>query len=184
MRIRPVYGRIFTEADEVPGHDQIAALTYDFWQSRFAGTPDAIGRVLRLDDHPYEIVGVLPKGFNYPAGTLGNPLFLPMSFDATDRQRGVLQSMGFRAIGRLRDGIGIAAAENAMSQLQSALDEHHHPFNRGYSTIQLTPILEWYIGDARSWMLMLLGAVSCVLLIACANVQICSSRTARRGYVN
>ena len=57
--------------------------------------PDAIGRVLRLDDHPYEIVGVLPKGFNYPAGTLGNPLFLPMSFDATDRQRGVLQSMVF-----------------------------------------------------------------------------------------
>ena len=47
-----------------------------------------------------------------------------------------------------------------MSQLQSALDEHHHPFNRGYLMIQLTPILERDIGDARSWMLMLLGAVS------------------------
>ena len=170
MHVKPAAGRLFTEADEVPGHAQIVVLTYEFWQSRLGGAPDVIGRVLRLDDHPYEIVGVLPDGFSYPAGRLANPLFLPLSFDATDRQTGVAQSMGFSVIGRLRNGISVAAAQSAMSQLQSALDEYHVSFNKGYSIVHLTPMLEWYVGDARPWMLMLLGAVACVLLIACANV--------------
>ena len=98
------------------------------------------------------------------------PMFLPFAFTATDRQHGVVQSMGYGPQGRLRDGVTLAQAEAAMSQIQLAADANKKAFNKGYTKVLISPLLDDYIGTARPWMLMLLGAVGLVLLIACANV--------------
>ncbi|MGH9409957.1 MAG: ADOP family duplicated permease [Vicinamibacterales bacterium] len=171
LRAKPLYGRTFTAGDEEPGSDHVAILSYDFWQSRFGGSPDVVGRTLTCREGRYRvIIGILPAGFSYPAGRRPTPLFVPLSFDSEDRQYGVEQSMGASALGRLRDGVTLPQAEAALTELQSALDTHHAGFDRGYAVVELAPLLDTYVSDARTWMLLLLGAVACVLLIACANV--------------
>jgi predicted permease len=171
LRTTPALGRSFAEADEYAESPRVIIISHDFWKTRFASAPDAVGKTLRLDDQRFEIVGVLPERFQYPAGaTRQTGIFLPYTFTAEDRQHGVVQSMGYNPTGRLRTGVSIAEAEAAMGQLQSSLDVNHAGFNKGYTRVELKPLLEDYIGDARKWMLMLLGAVGFVLLIACANV--------------
>jgi putative ABC transport system permease protein len=78
--------------------------------------------------------------------------------------------MMYAALGRLKDGITIDQAAARMSELQKVIDQQHVAFNKGYEVVELTPWLESVVGQSRSWMLMLLGAVGLVLLISCANV--------------
>lgn len=170
FHVEPLYGRTFTTHDEEPGNDHVVILSNEFWRQRFGRSPTAIGRTLRFREGSYQIVGVLPAGFSYPAGRHPAPLFVPLSFDAEDRQYGVSQSMGGSALGRLRGGVTLAQGDEALTRLQSALDLHHVGFDRGYAAVELMPLLDVYVADARNWMLLLLGAVACVLLIACANV--------------
>ena len=170
LHTRMALGRSFTDDDEQPGA-AVAIISHGFWQARFAGAADIIGKTLRLDDQRYDIVGVLPADFQHPAGAAGQTsVFLPMTFTEEDRRRGVLQSMATDPVGRLRDGVTIAQAQAAMSQLQATLDATHAAFNKGFTSVELNPLLDEYVGDVRSWMLTLLGAVALVLLIACANV--------------
>ena len=171
LRVTPLHGRLFTVLDETPATGRVMVLTYGFWMARFGGTPDVIGRTLQLDGQSHEIVGVLPPTFRTASGSRrSSPVYLPLTFTDEDRQHGVVQSMGYSATARLQPGITIPQAEAAMSRLQEALDAAHIGFNKGYTRVQLTPLLDAYIGTARPWMLMLLGAVALVLLIACANV--------------
>jgi predicted permease len=170
LRKRPLYGRTFTTRDEDPGNEQLVILSNDFWRQRFGGSPEAIGRTLRFAEGSYEIVGILPAEFSYPLGRHPASLFLPMLFDREDRQYGVAQGMGASALGRLRDGVTLAQADSVLTQLQSSIDEHHVGSDRGWAAVVLMPLLDTYVADTRTWMLLLLGAVVCVLLIACANV--------------
>ena len=171
LRTTPLHGRLFTPADETPATGRIVVLGHSFWVSRFAASPAVIGTTLHLNGEAHEIVGVLPRDFQYPAGTRRpSPLFLPLVFTAEDRQYGVAQSMAFSPRARLRRGVTIAQAEAALTRLQESLDGAHAGFNKGFSRVELTPLIDGYIGTARPWMLTLLGAVGLVLLIACANV--------------
>jgi putative ABC transport system permease protein len=171
LRATPALGRTFTEVDEQPQQPRVTIISHQFWKTRFAGAADVVGKVLRLDNQPYEIVGVLPASFQYPAGAEQQTrIFLPFMFTDADRQRGTEQSMGYNPQARLHAGLTIAQAEGAMAQFQASVDRDHVGFNKGYTRVTLTPLLETYVGDAREWMLMLLGAVVLVLLIACANV--------------
>ncbi len=171
MRVQPMLGRAFTRADEEPGRERVAILSHAFWKTRLGASPDVIGHQLRLNGQPYEIVGVLPERFVYPAGARRpTPIFLPFTFTAKDRQHGIIQSMSFGPTLRLKDGKTREEVEAVLSQIQAAADPRKLAFNKGYTRVELTPLLEEYVGTARSWMLMLLGAVAFVLLIACANV--------------
>jgi putative ABC transport system permease protein len=172
FRVTPALGRPFTHADEFPGTGQVAIISHGFWQSRFGGADDVVGRTLMLNDTLYEIVGVLPQTFTWPAGaSQPSPIFLPMTFRDYDRQRGVEQGMNLSITARLLPGMSIAEAETALSHRQEQLDLEHHPeMPKGFTQVQLTPLLEQYVGTARTWMVMLLGAAAFVLLIACANV--------------
>ena len=183
LRVRPLLGRLFTQDDELPGHENSVILSHAFWRTHFGGAPDIVGRSLRLDEKTCEIVGVLPPGFAYPAGARSEvPLFLPFTFTPEYRQHGVMQNMAWGAQGRLRDGLTLAQAEIALGQLQQAGDAARQGFNKGYTEVVLTPMLEGYVGKARPLMLTLLGAVSIVLLIACVNVAnlVAAQGTTRR----
>ena len=171
FRTPPLLGRVFTREDEEVGRDRIAILSYGFWQTRFGGAPDVIGKALRLDEQAYEIVGVLPERFSFPAGARRpTPVFLPFTFTAKDREYGVIQSMLGGPTLRLKDGKTLEEVQAALSQMQAAADHRKLAFNKGLTRVELTPLVESYVGTARSWMVMLLGAVALVLLIACANV--------------
>jgi putative ABC transport system permease protein len=171
LHTAPALGRSFTAEDEQPDSAHVAIISHDFWRTRFEASPDVIGRVLRLDGQPFEIVGVLPARFQYPVGAIAQSrVFLPFLFSAEDRERGRTQNMAYNPTARLKDGVTIAQAEAAMSQLQSTLDASHAAFNKGYTRVELKPLLDDYVGDARAWMLTLLASVGLVLIIACANV--------------
>jgi len=171
LRTPPARGRTFTTDDEYANRPKVAIVSDEFWRTRLASDPQIIGKTLRLDDQPFEIVGVLPASFEYPVGSVVQTgIFLPFTFSAEDRQRGVVQSMAGNPRARLHKGVTMAEAEAALSRLESSVDQDKAGFNKGYTRAELKPLIEDYVSDARSWMLMLLGAVGLVLLIACANV--------------
>jgi predicted permease len=163
-------GRTFTEEEDRPNATPVAVITYRFWQRRFNGADDVIGKVLAFDGQPHEIVGVLgpsfqPDGLNTFAN---NPpdVFLPFQIDANDTTQGHY----FIAGGKLRPGV---ALETAKAQIKLATDE----FRRLYpgamdpnTWFDVQRIRDVQVNGVRTSLLILLGAVGLVLLIACANV--------------
>ena len=170
LRLAPMLGRPFNANDEIEGQHRVTILTYGFWQRRFGGSPEAVGRTIDLNETAYEIVGVMPASFSYPVGS-DRPaeLLVPMVFSKEDRTKGSSHNYNDTVIGRLKDGVSFAQATEQMARLSEQLDAQDPKWTPGRRAYVLT-LHEHLIGKVRGWMLMLLGAVVLVLLIACANV--------------
>jgi predicted permease len=170
LRVAPMLGRAFAKDDEVDGRHRIAILTYGFWQRRFGGAPDVLGKTIDLSESSYEIVGVMPQSFSYPVGS-DRPaeLLVPMIFKTEDRTKGGSHNYNYTVIGRLKDGVSFDQATEQMKRLSEQLDEKDPKWAPGRRARVIT-LHEFLVGKVRGWMLMLLGAVVLVLLIACANV--------------
>ncbi len=170
LRVVPLVGRAFNADDEVDGKHHVVILTYGFWQRRFGGSPDVIGRSLDLSETPYEIVGVMPRTFSYPVGS-DRPAdaLVPLMFTKDDRLKGGSHNYNFTVIGRLNDGVSFRQATDRMWQLSEQLDEKDPKWTPGRRAYVLT-LHDHLVGKVRGWMLMLLGAIVLVLAIACANV--------------
>ena len=170
LRLAPMLGRAFNADDEIEGRHRVAILTYGFWQRRFGGAPEAIGRTIDLSENGYEIVGVMPPGFSYPVGS-DRPadMLVPLMLTKDDRIKGGNRSFNYTVIGRLKDGVSFQQATEQMWRLSEQLDEKDPKWAPGRRARVLT-LHEHLVGKVRGWMLMLLGAVVLVLLIACANV--------------
>ncbi|HTI35976.1 MAG TPA: ABC transporter permease [Vicinamibacterales bacterium] len=170
LRVAPMLGRTFNPNDEVDGHDHVAILSYGFWQSRFGGSPDAIGKTIELSEAPYEIVGVMPASFSYPVGSdRPSDLLVPMTFAGADRVKGDTHNYNYTVIGRLKDGVSFKQASDEMWRLSEQLDKKDPKWAPGRRAYVIT-LHEHLVGKVRGWMLMLLGAVVLVLAIACTNV--------------
>ncbi len=163
--VRPLVGRAFTRAEDVPGGPPVAMISYGLWRSRFAGDPRAVGRTLRLDGAPAEIVGVLPRDFLMPTLTEADVL-LPLALNEATEHAG----RAFRVFARLKPGIGIPRAiAELQPQFQYALETVPPRFRKEIS-MRLRPVRDRQVGDVRAASLALFGAVLAVLLIACANI--------------
>src|SRR3984885_5348636 len=159
----PTLGRTFTAQEDSPNGGKVVVLSYGLWQRKFGGNPNIIGRALSLGNEPYTIVGVLDKSF------VSDPeadILLPFQFDPNSTNQGHY----FMAAGRLKPGATLAQA-NAV--LKVAADQ----FSRRYTDaigpkggFEVDPLRDTIVSDVRSSLLVMLGAVSLVLLIACANV--------------
>jgi putative ABC transport system permease protein len=168
LGVRPALGRIFTEEDDRPGAANTVLLTHSFWMTRLGGSRDAVGRTLRINTEPYEIVGVLPAGYLHPEP---NPerepsLYTLLRFDRRD----LCQDCRFiRALGRLHRGRTIeeGRAELAGIALRRERDHPEDNVGRGASVIELK---EAIVAGSRRGLLVLYGAVTAVLLIVCANL--------------
>ena len=170
FRIAPHLGRTFMPDDELDGGNRRVVLSYAFWQQRFGGTPDVVGKMIELNEEPWEIVGVLPPGFTYPVGaSRPTALYVPAAFAATDRVRGDSRNFNWTIIGRLKPGISRAQAQDQMHRVSEALDLQYPKWGEGRRARVIT-LHDHVVGRARAWMLMLLAAVALLLLIACANV--------------
>jgi putative ABC transport system permease protein len=171
LRVAPMLGRAFNPGDEVEGRHRVAILSYGFWQRRFGGAPDAVGKTIELNETGYEIVGVMPPSFSYPVGSdRPSELLVPVIFPADDRSKASSNhNYNYTVIGRLKDGVSFDQATEQMKRLSEQLDEKDPKWTPGRRARVIT-LHESLVGKVRGWMLMLLGAVVLVLLIACANV--------------
>lgn len=175
LRTAPLLGRAFSTDNEVEGHAPVAVISYGLWQRRFGGRPDVIGAQLPSQLASFEVVGVMPPGFTYPVDTYvlsaSEPIdvWLPYRFSSNDRVRGNSFGYNLHVVGRLRDGVSIEQAQARMDQITASLAAE----TPGWFTdrvAKVEPLHGFVTRGVRTWMLMLLGAVSFVLLIACVNL--------------
>jgi putative ABC transport system permease protein len=170
LRVAPALGRTFNASDEVEGQHHVVILTYGFWQRRYGGSPEVIGRRIDLNETAYEIVGVMPASFSYPVGSdRPSDLLVPLAFTKHERVKGESHNYNYTVIGRLKDGVSFSRATEQMWRLSAQLDAESPKWAPGRRAYVLT-LHDHLVGKARGWMLLLLGAVVLVLLIACANV--------------
>ena len=168
LGVSPVLGRDFIAGEDLPegSGPTVTVLSYDFWKSDFAGDPKVIGRVVRLDNKPVEIIGVLPRSFEFgPAGIV--PLWVPMHLNAAEAT--IRNARWLSVIGRLRAGVALQQARAEMQTISGQL-ARQYPQENAAVTVDVAPVREEIVGDVRPLLLVLFGAVAFVLLIACANV--------------
>ncbi len=175
--IRPVLGRTFTPSEDAPGRERVVVLSHRLWRERFEGSPRALGQVLHLNGLPYTVVGVMPASFSLRStdSRLWVPLALPAE-EVTNYGNSYLIVRG-----RLRPGVTGKAAEAEMAGVVSRLRQLDPAANTDKGA-RLEPYLDRLLGGYRQRLLILLGAVGCVLLIACVNVaNLLLARGAARG---
>ena len=186
LRVAPLIGRPFRASDEVVGQHRVAIVSYAFWQRQFGGARDVVGRTMRFNDEPWQIVGVMPRHFTYPLGGIRQTadwelarsneteVYIPLA--TTDRARSRAgwnvrgaRMTGYAVIGRLRPGVSFAQAAERMNVLEAAIDAQNPTWRPG-AQVQVRPLNEHVVGSVRAWMVLLLCAVGLVVALACANV--------------
>lgn len=163
LRVRPLLGRVFLESDGQAGGEPAAILSYRLWQ-RYGADPDLIGRPLGVDGGRYTVIGVLPQGVAYPSPD--TDLYVPFIPQKNELARG---ARSIRVIGRLKAGRSLAEAGAELEAISARVAEEFPDTNANWGA-QLTPLHEQVTGRVRPTLIVLVGAVCCVLLIACTNV--------------
>ncbi|MGH9937359.1 MAG: ABC transporter permease [Blastocatellia bacterium] len=174
-------GRAFEPGEDQPGRDRVVVLSHALWLNKFAGDPGVIGRSITIDGAPRQVVGVMPPEFGFPSTR--EQLWLPARFDPTNRDE-YWEHGWMLLIARLRPGAALPQARSELPALISRI-KTLAPFrmaanwNANATIVSLQADLT---GGMRDKLLLLLAAVGCVLLIACANVaSLLLARTAARG---
>ena len=164
LGVQPIHGRVFLPQEDQPGRNQEIILTYKLWQSRFASDPNVVGRTVTLDGTPYVIVGVMGPRMTKPDfAQAWTPLGL------TAEETAVRGEHHFLSIARLKPGISISRAQAEMNTISHRLEQAYPADDKGWGATVIS-MREDLVGDVRTPLLMMLGAVGFVLLIACANV--------------
>jgi putative ABC transport system permease protein len=165
LGIAPARGRDFTLQDDGAGSARVAIISHGLWARRFGADPGALGRQVTLGGEPHEIVGVMPDSFR-PAIVPNAEIWRPARLNRASPSRGMVI---LRTIARLGPGLDLERARVAARALAGRLEQTHPEANQGV-TFAVVPLHEQIVGDIRTSLLVLLGAVGFVLLIACANV--------------
>jgi predicted permease len=171
LGIEPVLGRNFSASEDRPGGEQVVLLSHRLWQERFNRDAAVLGQALILDGAPYTVVGVLPEAAS--AFPLNQPqVWVPRPPEVSYLVPAQLNNGGFffQAIARLRPGVSIQQAREAMHVIAAGYRAAYPAHADAPSAIELVPLLEDAVGEQRRSYVMLFGAVGCVLLIACANI--------------
>jgi putative ABC transport system permease protein len=163
LGVRPLYGRTFTREEDLGGSTNVVIVSYGFWQRRFGGRPGALGQSVVLNGASRTIVGIMPKGFAFPEGR--TELWVPIPAPQYRSQR---SAMWLQMIGRLKPGVTLVRAQEDLRRVNA--DIHARvPQQAGYGVF-VESYADHVVGRVRPAILILLGAVACVLLIACTNV--------------
>jgi predicted permease len=168
LGVQPAYGRVFAPEEDLKGRDVVALIGASAWRHRHGADPSVVGRTITLDGHPYQLIGILPDGFNY-RGTYDYYLPFGFSEDQLLRQRGAHWIEG---VGRLRAGLSPEAARQGLDQLSDrvqAANPGHYSREDGFR-FSMTPLRDRFVASSRRPLWLLFGSVLLVLLIACGNV--------------
>lgn len=179
LGVQPALGRNFTREEDTANGPKAAILGHGLWQSRFGSDAGVLGRTITLNEQSYTVVGILPARFQYPEGF---QLWTPLAFDETG---GTFVKHGegmmlLKAIARLKPGVTLQQAQAELQTIAQRIQpggptatprgEGGEGGGRGDSVLTLVGLHEQVVGDVKGALLVLLGAVTLVLLIACANV--------------
>ena len=171
LRARAAMGRTFLpEEDRTPDTHRVALVGYGLWQRRFGGGSALLGQTIQLNDGDYTVVGVMPKGFRGVSDDA--EIWLPMMMISSVRNAGTLQRREQRwhsTVARLKSGVTLAQAQAEMDAIMRPLEQVYPNSNRNRGA-RVTPLNEQFFGGLQLTLWILLGAVGCVLLVACANV--------------
>lgn len=185
LGVNPALGRTFGADDEKPGI-HVAMLSHQLWETAFGSSPKVVGSAITLDNKSYTVVGVMPKGFQFPIQTPAPLLWTSLADDAYDptgdipatKQRGAHM---MDLIGRLKPGASAAQARADLALIARNLSAQYPDTNKRFNGAVVKPELEHLVGDNRPALRILFAAVTFVLLIACANVAgLLLARASRR----
>ena len=176
LHVQPMLGRAFVEGEDQRGRNQVVILSSELWQRRFGGDRSIIGRKLILDQEPYTVVGVMPPGFTFPTDT-GMPAY--MTFGAHCAiwtpfapSEGRIKNRGahnIAVVARLRPGVSLTSAQAEMKTLAAGFAQKYPDSNKDWG-IQLESLQKQAAAGSERTLVVLMCAVGCILLIACANV--------------
>ena len=184
LGVPPVLGRGFLPDEEVPGA-RVVVLSHEVWQTQFGSDPAIVGRSITIDGEPNTVVGVAPAGFTYPIGRRPVQIWTTLARDASSATvQPITEQRGARllnAVARLPPGMSIEQARAQLDAVTARLAIEQPASNKNLPATHIRPELQKLLGDARGLLLMLWGAVTLVLLIACANItNMLLARTADR----
>jgi putative ABC transport system permease protein len=174
LGLNPVTGRTFTEAEEKPGAPAVAMIGEGLWKRRFGGDPSVVGRIVTVNGAPTTIIGIAPAAlYLFTSGEL----YTPLTLDPAKELR--LNHLIF-TVGRLKNGVSLQQAQVEMDTIASRVGRQY-PEVRDWG-IHLVSFFDSFVSsDIQTGLLVLMGAVGCVLLIACANIaNMLLSRAAAR----
>ncbi|HWW98300.1 MAG TPA: ABC transporter permease [Edaphobacter sp.] len=164
LGVQPLHGRVFLPEEDRPGSNHEVILSYKLWQSRYGSDPNVIGKSINLDGDPYVIVGVMgPKMVKPGFAQVWTPLGL------TGKEAAVRGEHHFLSIARLKPGVTLSEAQSEMNTISQRLEQTYPEDDKGWGAV-VNSMREETVGEVRSALFMMLGAVAFVLLIACANV--------------
>ncbi|MGH9812523.1 MAG: ABC transporter permease, partial [Candidatus Acidiferrales bacterium] len=164
LGVKPLHGRTFLPDEEQEGRHRVVVVTYSLWQRRFGGDPGVVGKVLTLGGEPFEVVGVLPRSFDFLEPEL--ELWRPLVPTTQQMQTRTLHSM--QVFARLKAGVTLEQARADMERVATQLAQEF-PESNAVHAAHVVALNEQVVGEVRPALLLLLGAVGFVLLIACAN---------------
>jgi putative ABC transport system permease protein len=170
LGVAPMRGRTFAAQEDLPNGPDLVVLGYRLWERRYAADPSVVGRAIRIDGRPFQVVGIMPPGFVLPTD-FHNPepteLWMPLQIDPASTDHG---SHGLYAAGRLAPGATVQQAASELHGIARAMtNEGLYPAQMQFDTVVLS-LTEEVVGPVKRALWLLFGAVAFLLLIACANV--------------
>ncbi len=162
----PLLGRSIRTEDDVADTPWVVVLSYGLWQRRFGGRRDVIGRKIAGPGNAFEVIGVMPPGFYVPSLARAD-LYLPLRIRPDEALH---DGRNYKVIARLRPRVSLSAAQSDMEAIAAQTAQERPDMNAKWSAT-VVPLMEQTVGDTRTTLLVLLGTVTFVLLIACANVS-------------
>ena len=165
LGVQAALGRTFVPGEEQPGRERVVVLTDGLWRRRYGGDPGLVGETLLIDGRPFTVIGVLPRGFYFLQPDF--EMWMPFAVDEDFRGR---DEHSISVWGRLRAGVSREAAQAELDAVTRRLETAYPDTNQGWGAAVVPVYPQSYGGALERSLLVLLGAVGCVLLIACANV--------------
>ena len=167
LSVPAAFGRVFDNNEDKPGAPRVVVLSQALWRSRFGGDAGIVNQFITLDGRAYAVIGVMPADFAFPSRVdLWTPVG-PLSSDPIWQQRGNHPSLF--GLGRLKPGATLEQARAEMDGIAAQLERQYPDSNKNVR-VSIVPLLDNYVGNARTALWTLLGAVGLMLLVACGNV--------------
>ncbi|HLJ89356.1 MAG TPA: ABC transporter permease [Candidatus Angelobacter sp.] len=175
LGIKAAKGRTFATDEDQPGKNRVAVISDGLWHTQFGGDPNVLGTTVTLTGEKYEVIGIMPPGFDFPEGATMPPtldfahrtqLWTPLTF--TPEVRKDRFTFTLAVIGRLKPSVTVSQAQAEMGTIAANIDRTYRS-GRGFG-VRVMELRDQVVGGVRLALLVLFGAVALVLLIACSNV--------------